>query len=129
MFISFGLKLFESCLPKATFYVTLTSLTAPFSNIFDLCFQIWNKKKSDTMQQQQSCRGFLRDSNPIFHEYNISMVVWLYKTHLLLHIDYVASYIIFKSSSLDKDLVVNTHLLRCWLPLHISPEHAQISQV
>ena len=65
------------------------------------------------MQQQQSYRGFLRDSNTIFHEYNITMVAWLYKTHLLLHIDYVASYIIFKSSSLDKDLVVNTHLLRC----------------
>ena len=38
-----------------------------FSNIFDLCVQI-RQKKFD-MIQQQSFKGFLRDSNPMFHEW------------------------------------------------------------
>ena len=176
MFIIFCLKLFESCLPKITFYVTLyqpdsTFLVIYLTYVYRLEKQKQNKKKSDTIQQQQSFRGFLRDGNPIFHEQNFNMVVQLYKTHYknttllsqsprtipeahppnhnliciflkrgisdcnsantppepvcdpgqakqcsrnlfcinipeLLHTDYGASYIILKSSSLDKALVV-----------------------
>ena len=172
MFISIGLKLFESCLSKITFYVTLCQPDSTFLVIYltyvyrlEKQKQTSKQKKSDMIQQQQSFRGFLRDSNPIFHEQNFTMVVWLYKTHYkntiplsqspttipethppnhnliciflkrphqtkqcscnlfclnipgLLHIDYVASYIIFKSSSLDEALVVKyTHLLRCCFP-------------